>query len=240
MQTAAQNQKNILDPKGVLARAGAGEPDLGAWVDSLGAKTRAGRWHWFLTMSFRTAGDADMVTVTNEFGEVKYREPLLERGRPVKFPPWANGFPMVKPAPSESVVHEHFSWFVNCFLPASVDEHVEFFVCHQFGELNGRLHLHAALSWPGGESWRWKDASKAVWDRCGMNRILPWGPAAGRYLSRYVTRDIAGRAHWDCRVLSVKPGTRILHPIGRRDVSPSRAPGFRSSGALRSKTFFGR
>lgn len=132
---------------------------MGAFVDTLGRRTVAGRWLWFLTLTFRTP----------------------------RFP-WARGFPIEQPEPSPDFVHNFFSRLIR-WLEREVHARVEYFVVDQFGETGGRLHQHAGLSWPGLFEYRWKDLQEKLWNEAGFNRILPWERDAGFYIGRYIGRD---------------------------------------------------
>ena len=212
----------------------------GRWLDGLGGQTKHGRWHWFLTMSFRTSGDPKTRPVENEFGEFRHSEVITDRfGRPEGLLPWGRHFSAPQWQPKAAVVDELFRWFTDCYLPSEVDQVVEFYKGHQFGLINRRLHLHAALSWPGCEEWRWKQAAEILRERCGVNRILPWQLGAGEYISRYVGRE-AAISEWDARVLAAQHGAdspqKGQYSIARRDLVVSRPASFRSSGDLRSRS----
>jgi hypothetical protein len=132
---------------------------MGAFIDQLGQKTSAGRWLWFVTLTFRTSSF-----------------------------PWRRGFPMQEPQPSPDFVRHCFEWMIR-WLEGQVHGRVEYFVVHQFGDTGGRLHLHCGLSWPGLFEYRWKDLQNKLWERAGFNRILPWKEDAGYYIGRYIGRD---------------------------------------------------
>jgi hypothetical protein len=131
----------------------------GGFIDTLGRNTAAGRWLWFLTLTFRTP----------DF-------------------PWARGYPAEQPRPSVDFVR-HFFAFMIAWIEREIHARVEYFVAHQFGEIGGRLHLHCGLSWPGLFEYRWKDLEAMLWERAGFNRILPWEMDAGYYIGRYIGRD---------------------------------------------------
>jgi hypothetical protein len=132
---------------------------MGAFVDQRGRTTAAGRWLWFLTLTFRT--------------------PHF---------PWGRGFPMEQPQPSADFVRHFFERMIS-WIERQVHCRVEYFVVHQFGETGGRLHLHSGLSWPGLFEYRWKDLQAMLWEKAGFNRILPWKEDAGYYIGRYLGRD---------------------------------------------------
>lgn len=132
---------------------------MGEFVDSLGASTEAGRWLWFLTLTFRT--------------------PHF---------PYRRGFPVEQPLPNADFV-EHFFDRMLRWIAQQVHHSVEFFVAHQFGEVGGRIHLHCGLSWPGLFEYRWKDLQTMLWKDAGFNRILPWERGAAYYIARYIGRD---------------------------------------------------
>lgn len=161
----------------------------GNFIDKLGQRTAAGRWLWFLTLTFRTP----------DF-------------------PWARGFPVEQPKPNADFVR-HFFALMIAWLQRQIHARVEYFVAHQFGEINGRLHLHCGLSWPGLFEYRWRDLQSMLWDRGGFNRILPWEMDAGYYIGRYIGRD-AGRSDWDFRVGSEVVRTPVA--VGRTVVAVSR------------------
>jgi hypothetical protein len=132
---------------------------MGGFVDQLGKRTAAGRWLWFLTLTFRTP----------------------------RFP-WARGFPLEQPEPCADFVHHFFARMI-LWIEGQVHSRVEYFVADQFGESGGRLHLHCGLSWPGLFEYRWKDLQEKLWKDAGFNRILPWEMDAGYYIGRYIGRD---------------------------------------------------
>jgi hypothetical protein len=132
---------------------------MGEFIDDLGRRTVAGRWLWFLTLTFRT--------------------PHF---------PWVRGFPMEQPQPCPDFVRHFFARMVS-WIERQVHCRVDFFVVHQFGESGGRLHLHCGLSWPGLFEYRWKDLQDMLWKQAGFNRILPWQRNAGFYIGRYIGRD---------------------------------------------------
>jgi hypothetical protein len=172
---------------------------MGAFVDGLGRKTAPGRWVLFLTLTFRTRSY-----------------------------PWGRGFPRsVMPHPE--FVHHFFSFMIR-WLEDHFAEHCEYFLVDQFGTAGGRLHQHVGLSapalvGPAGElvslmaehKKRLPEALKPfqrmLFDRAGMNRILPWELDAGYYIGRYIGRD-AGRCDWNWKV-GVDP-IKSIPPIGRR------------------------
>jgi|SRR5579863_89292 len=176
---------------------------MGEFVDDTGHKTQAGRWLWFVTLTFRT--------------------PHF---------PYAKGFPMEQPRPSPDFVDHFFDRMLN-WIAREVHHPVEFFVAHQFGEINGRIHLHCGLSWPGLFEYRWKDLQAMLWKGAGINRILPWKQSAGYYIARYIGRD-AHRANWRWNISVDSPSpVRLLHPIGRNVLAASRVPDETSSAAYR-------
>jgi hypothetical protein len=132
---------------------------MGEFIDQIGQRTAAGRWLWFLTLTFRT--------------------PTF---------PWGRGFPMEQPQPSPDFVRHFFDWTIS-WIEREVHCRVEYFLVHQFGETGGRLHLHSGLSWPGLFEYRWKDLQSMLWKGAGFNRILPWKEDAGYYVGRYIGRD---------------------------------------------------
>jgi hypothetical protein len=132
---------------------------MGEFIDQIGQRTAAGRWLWFLTLTFRT--------------------PTF---------PWGRGFPMEQPQPSPDFVRHFFDSMIS-WIEREVHCRVEYFLVHQFGETGGRLHLHSGLSWPGLFEYRWKDLQSMLWKGAGFNRILPWKEDAGYYVGRYIGRD---------------------------------------------------
>lgn len=132
---------------------------MGAFIDELGSRTAAGRWKWFVTLTYRTP----------DF-------------------PWVNKFPMQQPQPSADFVGHFFEWMLR-WISREVHARIEYFNVHQFGEIGGRLHQHCGLSWPGLFEYRWKDLQAMLWQRAGFNRILPWEMDAGYYIGRYIGRD---------------------------------------------------
>jgi hypothetical protein len=132
---------------------------MGAFIDNLGRRTRAGRWLWFVTPTYRT-----------------------------KHFPWAKGFPIEQPEPSPDFVHNFFAGMIQ-WIEREVHARVEYFTADQFGEVGGRLHQHCGLSWPGLFEYRWKDLQEKLWKEAGFNRILPWEEDAGYYIGRYIGRD---------------------------------------------------
>jgi hypothetical protein len=132
---------------------------MGAFIDTLGKRTTAGRWLWFLTLTFRTPDY-----------------------------PWARKFPIQQSKPFPDFVNHFFQRMVS-WIEGQVHGRVEYFFAHQFGETGRRLHLHCGLSWPGLFEYRWKDLQEMLWKDAGFNRILPWEQDAGFYIGRYVGRD---------------------------------------------------
>jgi hypothetical protein len=175
---------------------------MGAFVDALGSKTQAGQWLWFLTLTFRT--------------------PHF---------PWMDGFPIEQPRPNTDFVEHFFSRMIR-WIESEVHCSVDFFVAHQFGEQNGRLHLHCGLSWPNLFEYRWKDLQAMLWKNAGFNRILPWEKDAAYYIARDIGRD-AHHARWQWNVGTSEPSVRLLRPIGRVVVTPSSVPDESSSAAYR-------
>jgi hypothetical protein len=183
---------------------------MGAFIDELGQRTVSGKWGLFVTLTYRTGSF-----------------------------PWARGFPMEQPAPHPDFVHNFFGRMIR-WLEQELQERVEFSHAEQLGEAGGRLHHHAALSSPAlaqaaeeltamlradPRTTRLPKALKPfaamLWDKAGLNRILPWEKDAGYYIGRYIGRD-AGRCNWDFRV-GPEP-VRLLHPVGRKVVAVSAAP----------------
>lgn len=163
---------------------------MGTTIDRLGSRSQAGRWLWFVTISFRTA---------------HY--------------PWARGFPIEEPKPSEDFANHFFAQMLR-WIGREVHARVEYFFAHQFGSLNGRLHLHAGLSWPGLFEYRWKPLQEFIWRNAGFCRILPWEQAAGFYLSRYIGRAIPD-CHWDFSLpLSIRLRS-VPAVVGGHDVAVS-------------------
>ena len=133
---------------------------------------------------------------------------------------------MEQPQPSPDFVRHFFEWMI-CWIERQVHCRVEYFLGHQFGEIGGRLHLHAGLSWPGLFEYRWKDLQNMLWERAGFNRILPWKEDAGYYIGRYIGRD-AGRTDWDFSV--GKQSALTARPMGRQVVVRSPVPDDSSQG----------
>lgn len=162
---------------------------MGQMVDKLGGRTFAGRWLWFITMTFKTPDHR-----------------------------WQRGFPLLQFRPDETFVNHFFERTVHR-LERETGGPVEYFLAHQFGSQNGRLHLHCGVSWPNTLfEWRWKEFQKWAWEKAGFIRILPWEKEAAFYLSRYIGRSV-GDCHWDFRVGSEKPSVTV--PVGRRVVAVS-------------------
>lgn len=132
---------------------------MGKFVDDLGRRTQAGKWIWFITLTFRT--------------------PHF---------PWAHHFPIEQPKPASDFVHHYFARMIS-WIESEIHHPVEYFTADQFGEVGGRIHLHCGLSWPGLFEYRWKDLQQKLWAEAGFNRILPWQLDAGYYIGRYVGRD---------------------------------------------------
>lgn len=132
---------------------------MGGFIDRLGRRTAAGRWLWFLTLTYRT----------QHF-------------------PWAKGFPIEQPGPCADFAHHFFARMI-LWIERQVHSRVEYFVADQFGETGRRLHSHCGLSWPGLFEYRWKDLQEMLWQEAGFNRILPWEMDAGYYIGRYIGRD---------------------------------------------------
>lgn len=171
---------------------------MGGFIDKLGRGTLAGRWLWFVTLTYRT----------NHF-------------------PWAKGFPIEQPQPSPDFVHHFFSRESDArpgmiqWIEREVHARVEYFTVDQFGEVGGRLHQHCGLSWPGLFEYRWKDLQEKLWKEAGFNRILPWKEDAGYYIGRYIGRD-AEESQWEFRV-GYEP-VRPRAEVGRRIVARSTFP----------------
>jgi hypothetical protein len=132
---------------------------MGGFIDSLGKRTEAGGWLWFLTLTFRTPSF-----------------------------PWARGYPIEQPQPAPDFVHNFFARMIQ-WIEREVHARVEYFVVDQFGEVGGRLHQHCGLSWSGLFEYRWKDLQQKLCNEAGFNRILPWERDAGYYIGRYIGRD---------------------------------------------------
>jgi hypothetical protein len=183
---------------------------MGGFIDRLGKQTTAEKWALFLTQSYRTRSF-----------------------------PWAKRFPMEQPQPSPDFVR-HFVGRMIRWLEAELRECVEYFIAEQYGEIGGRLHQHIGLSSPvlvqlaeelaamrraHPRTTRLPETLKPfatmLWDKAGLNRILPWEEDAGYYIGRYIGRD-ARRCQWDFRV-GPEP-VRLLHPVGREVVAVSPAP----------------
>jgi hypothetical protein len=178
---------------------------VGGFVDTLGQRTQARRWLWFVTLTFRT--------------------PHF---------PWARNFPVEQPMPAPDFVRHFFDAMIK-WIGQEVHHQVEYFVAHQYGSRGGRLHLHCGLSWPGLFSYRWKSLQAMLWDGtgakdnpllksgAGFSRILPWKQDAGYYIGRYLGRDVR-EAHWDWSVGLGESPVRLLPSFGRRDVVISPVP----------------
>lgn len=192
---------------------------MGAFVDSLGSRTAAGRWAIFLTQTYRT-------------------KPMVKR----------LNAPMEKPEPSLDFVR-HFLRRMIRWLEDELRERVEFFIVDQYGERGGRLHQHGGLTSPALltaaeelSAMRYADPKTTrlpvalkpfaamLVEQAGGNRILPWEQDAGYYIGRYIGRDVA-RCQWDFRVGS-QP-VRQIPPVGRQVVAVSPVPDETSSDAYR-------
>lgn len=132
---------------------------MGAWIDKLGRDTRAGRWLWFVTLTYRT-----------------------------KHFPWTKGFPIEQSKPHPDFVHNFFAGMIQ-WIEREVHAPVEYFTADQSGEIGGRLHQHCGLSWPGLFEYRWKDLQGKLLKEAGLNKILPWEENAAYYIGRYIGRD---------------------------------------------------
>jgi hypothetical protein len=162
---------------------------MGQMMDKMGTRTFAGRWLWFITMTFRTADHR-----------------------------WQRGFPMLEFRPDQAFV-SHFFERAMQRIENQVGGPVEYFLAHQFGSQNGRLHLHCGVSWPDTLfEWRWKSFQEWAWENAGFIRILPWQQPAAFYLSRYIGRATSD-CHWDFRV-GPEPALRPM-PVGRQVVAIS-------------------
>jgi len=166
---------------------------MGEFIDDLGRKTVAGHWLWFVTLSFRTP---------------HY--------------PWIDGFPIEQPRPNADFVENFFNRML-AWIERQVHCSVEFFVAHQFGELNGRHHLHFGVSWPNLFDYRWKPLQQMLWQNAGYNKILPWLQGASYYIGRYIGRD-AHRANWRWNVGIGESPVRLLRPVGRKIIAVSSVP----------------
>jgi hypothetical protein len=171
---------------------------MGGFIDKLGKQTAAGRWLWFVTLTYRT----------KDF-------------------PWVKGFPIEQPEPHPDFVHRFFSRDSDVrpgmiqWIEREVHARVEYFVVDQYGEVGGRLHQHCGLSWPGLFVYRWKLLWEKLWNEAGWNRILPWEEDAGFYIGRYIGRD-AEKSYWDFRVGS-EPIRKPVE-VGRRVITRSTFP----------------
>jgi hypothetical protein len=180
---------------------------MGAFIDGLGERTAAGAWALFLTITYRTRA---MVKKLN--AEVE------------------------RPQPHPDFVHNFLGWMI-CWLENKLREPVEHAGADQYGEAGGRIHQHVAVSSSAllaaaGQLAELRRADpyttrlpdvlrpfgEMLWERAGMNRILPWEMDAGYYIGRYIGRA-AYRCNWDFRV-GPQP-VRFIAPIGRRDVAIS-------------------
>ena len=132
---------------------------MGAFIDKLGQRTVAGRWLWFITLTYETT----------DF-------------------PWAKGSPIQQTQPHPDFVHHFFDRMIQ-WIEGQVHARVEYCTADQYGEVGGRLHQHCGLSWPGLFPYRWKPLWKKLWNEAGWNRILPWEEDAGYYIGRYIGRD---------------------------------------------------
>lgn len=178
---------------------------MGAFIDEIGRRTAARKWLWFVTITFRTA----------EF-------------------PWAEGFPLEQSKPSPDFAHRFFAEMIR-WLEEQLHTRVEYFVADQFGEINGRYHMHFGLSFPGLFEFRWKTLHQMLWDGsgaesrpilrrgAGYNVIEPWEKDAGFYIGRYIGRD-ASRCEWDFRPGGEKLTQKKSHPVGREVIVVSSAP----------------
>lgn len=133
-----------------------------------------------------------------------------------------NGFPIEQPRPNLDFVETFFNR-MTAWVEREVHHPVEFFVAHQFGEINGRIHLHCGISFPFLYEYRWKELQAMLWRRAGFNRILPWEQSAAYYIARYIGRD-AQRANWRWNVGIHSAPLRLLRPIGRNVIAASPAP----------------
>lgn len=162
---------------------------MGQLVDKMGNRTVAGRWLWFITMTFRTADHR-----------------------------WQRGFPMLEFRPNETFVNHFFDSAMRR-IERDIGGPVEYFLAHQFGSQNGRIHLHCGVAWPNTLfEWRWRGFQEWVWEKAGYIRLLPWQKAAAFYLSRYIGRAV-GECHWDFRV--GREPVREVVPVGRQIVAIS-------------------
>lgn len=141
-----------------------------------------------------------------------------------------DGFPIEQPRPNADFVENFFNGML-AWLGRELHCSPEFILAHQFGELNGRIHLHCGLSWPNLFAYRWKPLQQMLWRKAGYNRILPWEKDAAYYIARYIGRD-AHRANWRWNVEIGESPVRLLKPVGRRIIAVSPVPD-RSSAAYR-------
>jgi hypothetical protein len=181
---------------------------MGAFIDGLGERTRAGHWMLFLTLTYRTRNF-----------------------------PWKRGFPIAQPQPHSDFVR-HFIGYMIRHLEGELSERIEYFQAEQFGSIGGRIHQHIGLSALALENparelaaslaaqnqklpESLKPIQSFLWNKAGFNRILPWETDAGYYIGRYVGRD-AERCNWDWNVGSEQPSEPPkTAPIGRVVVTPS-------------------
>jgi hypothetical protein len=143
---------------------------LGAWLDSLGTETSTGRWLRFVTITYAT--------------------PTY---------PWARGFPRSGSGrPSPDFAQITFISFISQ-LEDWTGAHVDYVLCAQFGDRNGRFHQHCLLAGEGLgklsrgriESWLKKYA--------GYSRVLPFRSGAAFYVGRYIGKNVEN-ADWELRI----------------------------------------
>ena len=182
---------------------------MGAFIDSLGERTRVGRWNLFLTLTYRTRNF-----------------------------PWARGFPIAQPQPHTDFVRNFIGRMIR-HLKTELAERIEYFQAEQFGRLGGRIHQHMGLSAPALENPARELAENLaakkhelpellkpfqtfLWDKAGFNRIYPWETDAGYYIGRYVGRA-ASDCHWDWEVGEESPPT-VTAPPSTGHVVIARSP----------------
>jgi hypothetical protein len=163
---------------------------LGVWLDSLGTETSTGRWV--------------------RFGTITYATPTY---------PWARGFPRSGSGrPSPDFAQITFISFVS-ELEDWIGAQVDYVLCAQFGDRNGRFHQHCLLAGEGlGELSR-RRIEGWLNRHAGYSRVLPFRRAAAFYLGNYIGKNVE-HADWEIR-------------IGKKEAPPPRP---RCAGAVVAKS----
>jgi hypothetical protein len=143
---------------------------LGAWLDSLGTETSTGRWLRFVTITYAT---------------LTY--------------PWARGFPRSGSGrPSPDFAQITFISFISQ-LEEWTGAQVDYVLCAQFGDRNGRFHQHCLLAGEGLGKLSRRRIEGWLNRHAGYSRVLPFRRGAAFYLGSYIGRQVES-TDWELRI----------------------------------------